>query len=92
MYLFNIFADLVDSRGILGQVWFIVLISVLAFCVLIVGLFVCIYMCKTNVTKRFLKNQLGEEASNKQRWDEHTVINQLDKIKNGDLAVWYNGR
>lgn len=57
MYLFNIFADLVDSRGILGQVWFIVLISVLAFCVLIVGLFVCIYMCKTNVTKRFLKNQ-----------------------------------
>ena len=57
MYLFNIFADLVDSRGILGQVWFIVLISVLAFCVLIVGLFVCIYMYKTNVTKKFLKNQ-----------------------------------
>ena len=34
-----------------------------------------------------MKKQLGEEASNKQRWDEHTVINQLDKIKNGDLAV-----
>ena len=28
-----------------------------------------------------MKKQLGEEASNKQRWDEHTVINQLDKIK-----------
>lgn len=32
-----------------------------------------------------MKKQLGEEASNKQRWDEHTVINQLDKIK---MVIW----
>lgn len=31
--------------------------------------------------------QLGEMADNKESWDEHTVINQLDKISNGDLAI-----
>ncbi|MDE5711908.1 alpha/beta hydrolase family protein [Bacteroides sp.] len=34
-----------------------------------------------------MKEQLGEFASNKKVWDEHTVINQLDKIENGDLAL-----
>mgnify|MGYP000059066895 CR=1 FL=1 len=34
-----------------------------------------------------MKKQLGEEVSNQQVWDEHTVINQLDKIKDGDLAI-----
>lgn len=34
-----------------------------------------------------MKKQLGEEKSNQQRWDEHTVMTQLDKIKPGDLAL-----
>lgn len=34
-----------------------------------------------------MKEQLGEFADNKKRWDEHTVINQIDKIVNGDLAI-----
>lgn len=34
-----------------------------------------------------MANQLGEFAHNKKRWDEHTVINQIDKIENGDLAI-----
>lgn len=34
-----------------------------------------------------MKEQLGEEDANQQVWDEHTVINQLDKIEDGDLAV-----
>lgn len=34
-----------------------------------------------------MKAQLGEEKSNRQRWDGHTVMTQLDKIKPGDLAL-----
>lgn len=30
---------------------------------------------------------LGEYDANKKVWDEHTVINQLDRIQNGDLAL-----
>ena len=34
-----------------------------------------------------MKARLGEYASNKEVWDNHTVINQIDKIENGDLAI-----
>lgn len=34
-----------------------------------------------------MKEQLGEFAANKALWDAHTVINQIDKIENGDLAL-----
>lgn len=34
-----------------------------------------------------MSKQLGEFAANKKVWDEHTVVNQLDKIENGDLAM-----
>ncbi len=34
-----------------------------------------------------MSKQLGEFAANKKVWDEHTVINQIDKIENGDLAI-----
>lgn len=34
-----------------------------------------------------MKKQLGEFASNKAVWDAHTVINQIDKIENDDLAL-----
>ncbi|AVM52013.1 S-formylglutathione hydrolase FrmB [Bacteroides zoogleoformans] len=34
-----------------------------------------------------MSKQLGEFAANKRVWDEHTVVNQLDKIENGDLAM-----
>jgi len=34
-----------------------------------------------------MSKQLGEFAYNKKLWDEHTVINQIDKIENGDLAI-----
>lgn len=34
-----------------------------------------------------MKNQLGEFASNKKRWDEHTVINLIPSLKDGDLAI-----
>ena len=34
-----------------------------------------------------MSKQLGEFAYNKKVWDEHTVINQIDKIENGDLAI-----
>lgn len=34
-----------------------------------------------------MNKQLGELASNKRIWDEHTVVNQVDKIQNGDLAL-----
>lgn len=30
---------------------------------------------------------LGEMASNKALWDSHTVINQLDSLKNGELSL-----
>jgi S-formylglutathione hydrolase FrmB len=34
-----------------------------------------------------MNKQLGEFAANKDSWDRHTVVNQLDKLKNGDLAI-----
>ena len=34
-----------------------------------------------------MSKQLGEFASNKKVWDEHTVMNQLNKISKGDLAL-----
>lgn len=34
-----------------------------------------------------LKKLLGEQTSNKKRWDEFTVINQLKRIKSGELAL-----
>lgn len=34
-----------------------------------------------------MSKQLGEYADNKEVWDSHTVVNQLDKIENGDLAL-----
>lgn len=34
-----------------------------------------------------MNKQLGEYAANKRVWDEHTVINQLDKLSNGDLTI-----
>lgn len=34
-----------------------------------------------------MAKQLGEMAGNRNRWDEYTVINQIDKIENGDLAL-----
>ena len=36
-----------------------------------------------------MSKQLGEFAYNKKVWDEHTVINQIDKIENGDLIFLY---
>ncbi len=34
-----------------------------------------------------MKDQLGEYETNKAVWDAHTVMTQLDKISNGDLAL-----
>ena len=34
-----------------------------------------------------MNRQLGEFAANKDSWDGHTVVNQLNKIENGDLAI-----
>ena len=33
---------------------------------------------------------LGEMASNKQSWDEHSVMGQLKRIKNGDLWITFD--
>ena len=37
-----------------------------------------------------MSKQLGEFARNKKVWDEHTVINQIDKIENGELAIIFD--
>lgn len=34
-----------------------------------------------------MENQLGALATNQQVWDNHTVINQIDTLKDGDLAL-----
>lgn len=34
-----------------------------------------------------MANQLGEYESNREVWDAHTVINQINKLENGDLAL-----
>ena len=37
-----------------------------------------------------MKKQLGEESANPTRWDAHTVMTQLDKLKNGALAITFD--
>ena len=34
-----------------------------------------------------MAKQLGKECDNRDIWDEHTAINQIDRLKNGDLAI-----
>ncbi len=34
-----------------------------------------------------MNKQLGDYESDKTLWDQHTVITQVDKIKDGDLAL-----
>lgn len=34
-----------------------------------------------------MSKQLGEQETNRELWEKHTVINQLDNIQNGDLAL-----
>ena len=37
-----------------------------------------------------MSKQLGDLEKNKDTWNKHTVITQLDKIKNGDLAIVFD--
>lgn len=37
-----------------------------------------------------MKNQIGEKDKNQQLWEEHTAINQLDKLENGSLAIIFD--
>ena len=37
-----------------------------------------------------MKNQLGDYKFNKEVWDNHTVINQLDKLTEGALAITFD--
>ena len=37
-----------------------------------------------------MSKQLGEQSANKKRWDAHTVMTQLDKIANKDLAIIFD--
>lgn len=37
-----------------------------------------------------MKKQIGEKNKKQQVWEEHTVINQLDKLKNGSLAIIFD--
>lgn len=37
-----------------------------------------------------LPDVLGEMASNKQAWDDNTVVNQISRIYNGDLAITFD--
>lgn len=34
-----------------------------------------------------MSKQLGEASGNREVWAQHTVINQIDRLKNGDLAI-----
>ncbi len=34
-----------------------------------------------------MKERLGEKSENPENWETHTVINQLDKLQNGGLAI-----
>jgi S-formylglutathione hydrolase FrmB len=34
-----------------------------------------------------MSKQLGDESNNRQVWEDHTVINQVDRLKNGDLSI-----
>ena len=37
-----------------------------------------------------MSKQLGDLATNKDVWDAHTVVNQVDKLQNGDLAIIFD--
>jgi len=37
-----------------------------------------------------IQDELGEMASNKQTWDEHVVVNLIDRIQNGQLAIIFD--
>ena len=37
-----------------------------------------------------MSKQLGNESNNQARWDAHTVMTQLNKIQNGDLAITFD--
>lgn len=37
-----------------------------------------------------MAKQLGDYESNKEIWETHTVINQIDKIENNDLAIIFD--
>ena len=37
-----------------------------------------------------MTKQLGERDANKSRWNDHTVMTQLDKIQNKDLAIIFD--
>lgn len=37
-----------------------------------------------------MKNLLGEYEKNKENWDKHTVINEIDSLKNGELALIFD--
>lgn len=37
-----------------------------------------------------IKDELGEMASNKQTWDEHVVVNLIDRIQNVQLAIIFD--
>ena len=34
-----------------------------------------------------MSEKLGKESENQEVWDNHTAINQIDRLKNGDLAI-----
>lgn len=37
-----------------------------------------------------MKEQLGEMKDNPERWDAHTVINQVDSLRDGELAIIFD--
>lgn len=37
-----------------------------------------------------MSKQLGEESRNREIWESHTVINQIDNLKDGDLAIIFD--
>ena len=37
-----------------------------------------------------MKKQLGEYINNKEIWDNHTVINQINKLQDGTLAIIFD--
>jgi len=37
-----------------------------------------------------MSDRLGKESENQEVWDNHTVINQVDRLQNGDLALIFD--
>lgn len=37
-----------------------------------------------------MAEQLGKACDNRQLWEDHTVINQIDRLQNGDLAIIFD--